>query len=88
MVDKEYTLDTEEFAALNRVKEQTVRARMARNGGTYFGIEPKKLANNRLLWPSLIVKKDGCAELPKLANLFSCPNCGCHLSAQKHSLES
>lgn len=41
---------TEEFAALNLVKPQSVRSRYCREG-SYFGAKPKKLPNGRLLWP-------------------------------------
>lgn len=49
-----YTLSTNEFAALNQVKAQTVRKRFCITGG-YFSIRPKKLANNRLAWPPIQV---------------------------------
>jgi hypothetical protein len=42
--------DTADFAALNGVKEQSVRARYCRFG-SYFGITPRKLKNGRLMWP-------------------------------------
>lgn len=45
-----FPLDTSRFAAINGVKEQTVRARYCREG-SYFGVIPKKLANRRLRWP-------------------------------------
>jgi len=52
----DYTLDTDQFAELNRVKGQSVRARICRTGH-YFGVTPKKLANNRLAWPSVQIAK-------------------------------
>lgn len=48
MQDKE--LSTEEFAAFNRVKAQTIRARLSRFG-SYYGVTPQHLANSRLVWP-------------------------------------
>jgi hypothetical protein len=54
----QYKISTEQFGALNRVKAQSVRARVS-NTGSYFGVKPRKLANNRLLWPALTVEKKG-----------------------------
>lgn len=51
---KQYTLDTDAFAARNRVKGQSVRARVCRTG-SYFGVIPLKLANGRLAWPDVQV---------------------------------
>jgi|APIni6443716594_1056825.scaffolds.fasta_scaffold2748399_2 hypothetical protein len=48
------TQTTDMFAAANRVKGQTVRARLSQTG-SYFGIRPLKLANGRLLWPDVQV---------------------------------
>lgn len=50
-----YPLDTEEFAKANGVLPQSVRARVCRFG-SYFGVIPKKLANGRLMWPSVQVE--------------------------------
>ena len=52
----EYVLSAEQFAALNQVKAQSVRARLCRLG-SYFGIVPMKLANGRLAWPNVQVSK-------------------------------
>ena len=49
-----YELSADEFAALNQVKSQSVRARLCRTG-SYFGIRPLKLANGRLAWPAVQV---------------------------------
>lgn len=55
-IDQEYGKDVvfdltcEEFAELNKVKPQSVRARICKFG-SYFGIKPKKQANGRLLFP-------------------------------------
>lgn len=49
-------LSCEEFAALNQVKGQTVRARICRFG-SYFGIKPMKLLNGRLAFPALQVER-------------------------------
>jgi len=49
-----YPLSCREFAAINQVKAQTVRKRFCLTG-SYFGIRPKKLANNRLAWPPIQV---------------------------------
>lgn len=54
----QFPLDTDSFAALNRVKAASVRCRVCRIGH-YFGITPVKLANNRLAWPSVQVLKGG-----------------------------
>lgn len=46
----------EQFAALNQVKAQSVRARLCREG-SYFGVVPRKLANGRLAFPAVQVAK-------------------------------
>lgn len=51
-----YLLGIEEFAALNQVKAATVRARLSRDKA-YFGVVPRKLANNRLAFPAVQVVK-------------------------------
>lgn len=51
-----YELSAEQFASLNQVKSQSVRARLCRTG-SYFGIRPLKLANGRLAWPAVQVAK-------------------------------
>lgn len=56
MEAKKYELSAEQFAALNQVKAQSVRARLCRTG-SYFGIAPLKLANGRLAWPAVQVAK-------------------------------
>jgi hypothetical protein len=47
----EYVLSTEQFATLNLVKPQTVRARLCMTG-TYHGIAPQRLRSGRLAWPN------------------------------------
>jgi hypothetical protein len=55
--ETKYLLSTEEFAAQNQVKSQSVRARLCRTG-SYFGIRPLNLANGRLVWPNVqVVRK-------------------------------
>jgi len=51
----QYDQSAEQFAALNQVKAQSVRARLCRTG-SYFGVVPLKLANGRLAWPAVQVK--------------------------------
>lgn len=51
-----YELSAEQFAALNQVVAQSVRARLCRTG-SYFGVRPLKLANGRLAWPAVQVAK-------------------------------
>ncbi len=53
---QKYDLSAEQFAALNQVATQTVRARLYRTG-TYFGVRPLKLANERLAFPAVQVTK-------------------------------
>lgn len=53
---QKYGLSAEQFAAINQVKAQSVRARLCRTG-SYFGIVPLKLANGRLVWPAVQVAK-------------------------------
>lgn len=50
----EYPLDTDAFASRNKIKGQSVRARVSRTG-SYFGVIPRKLANGRLAWPDIQV---------------------------------
>lgn len=51
-----FTLSTEQFAAINMVKAQSVRARVSRFG-SYFGVTPVKLANRRTAWPQVQVTR-------------------------------
>ena len=53
---QKYELSAEQFAALNQVKSQSVRARLCRTG-SYFGVVPRKLLNGRLAWPAVQVAK-------------------------------
>lgn len=50
-----FPLDTDQFAANNKVKAQTVRKRFCETG-SYFGIKPKKLMNGRLAWPDIQIE--------------------------------
>lgn len=52
----ENTLSTEEFAKLNLVEAQSVRARVCRFG-SYFGVQPVKLKNKRTAWPAVQVRE-------------------------------
>lgn len=45
------TYDTEELAALLKVKPSTIRRGYCVNGH-YFSLKPIKLPNRRLLWPA------------------------------------
>lgn len=49
-----YDKSCEQFAALNQVAAQSVRARLCRTG-SYFGVRPVKLANGRLAFPAVQV---------------------------------
>lgn len=49
-------LSTEELAAGVRVKPQTIRAALCRNGH-YLGLRPCKLPNGRLLWDAAEVDR-------------------------------
>jgi len=51
-----FELNTSAFAALNLVKDQTVRAQYCRTG-SYHGVRPRKLANGRLAWPPVQVER-------------------------------
>lgn len=46
--------DTVEFARMNGVKSASVRSRLWKSG-SYYGIQPLKLANGRLIWPRISV---------------------------------
>ena len=52
---QKYELSAEQFAALNQVVAQSVRARLCRTG-SYFGVRPVKLANGRLAFPNVQVQ--------------------------------
>lgn len=56
MDEKELWLPTNDFADCFKVKGATVRRSYCVNGH-YLGIVPKKLPNNRLLWPRSKVNK-------------------------------
>lgn len=47
---------TEELAGLLRLKPQSLRAALCRDGH-YFGLHPRKLPNGRLLWPADAVER-------------------------------
>lgn len=51
---QKYDLSAAQFAALNQVKTQSVRARLCRTG-SYFGVRPLKLVNGRLAFPAVQV---------------------------------
>lgn len=48
-------LTTDEFAEWLRVKSQTIRAGLCRDGH-YMGLRPVKLPNRRLLWDAAAVE--------------------------------
>jgi hypothetical protein len=50
----DYPLATDDFAAKNFVKPQSVRKRLALTG-SYHGVRPRKLKNRRLAWPDVQV---------------------------------
>lgn len=49
-------ISTEELAALLRLKPQSLRAALCRDGH-YFGLRPRKLPNGRLLWPADAIER-------------------------------
>lgn len=49
-------ISTKAFADRHQVKPTSVRARVCRFG-SYFGVVPERLANGRLLFPDVLVKK-------------------------------
>jgi hypothetical protein len=49
-------ISTEELAGLLRLKAQSLRAALCRDGH-YFGLRPRKLPNGRLLWPADAVER-------------------------------
>ena len=49
-------ISTDELAALLRLKPQSLRAALCRDGH-YFGLRPRKMPNGRLLWPSDAVER-------------------------------
>lgn len=53
-----FSLDTEQFAILNKVSAQGIRKRYCETK-SYFGVVPKKLANGRLAWPDVQVEFGG-----------------------------
>jgi hypothetical protein len=46
-----YGITTDELAAQLGIRSTSIRSRVCRFG-SYFGIEPTKLPNGRLLWPA------------------------------------
>jgi hypothetical protein len=52
----EMGISTEELAGLLRLKPQSLRAALCRDGH-YFGLRPRKMPNGRLLWPSDAVER-------------------------------
>lgn len=48
-------LTTKEAAAILKVKQDTLRESLCRTGG-YYGVQPVKGVNGRLLWPTAEVK--------------------------------
>lgn len=48
-------LTTKEAAAILKVKQGTLRESLCRTGG-YYGIQPIKGVNGRLLWPTQAVE--------------------------------
>ncbi len=56
-----YPWTTADFSAANGVQLRSVLKRL-QNTGSYYGVEPLRLANRRLLWPAVQVvaqKKEG-----------------------------
>lgn len=51
---RDFPLSCEEFARLNKIKPQSVRARICREG-SYFGVVPRRLLNGRLAFPDVQV---------------------------------
>lgn len=45
------TYSTEEAAAVLKIRPQTLRAALCRDG-VYFGVRPQKARNRFLLWPA------------------------------------
>ena len=61
-VQEPYVMSCAEFAHLNQIKPQSVRARIQKNG-SYFGVVPARLANGRLAFPAtLVTLKKGSIE--------------------------
>lgn len=54
--DLRQRVSTAEFAALNGVKPGSVISRLSREH-SYFGVTPERLANSRLLWPPVAVRR-------------------------------
>lgn len=44
-------MTTRQLAELIGVQPASIRGHMNLHGGSYFGIQPQKLPNGRLLWP-------------------------------------
>jgi len=49
-------ISTEELADQLRLKPQSLRAALCRDGH-YFGLRPRKMPNGRLLWPADAVER-------------------------------
>jgi hypothetical protein len=50
-------LSSSEFARALRIKVESLRSAVCRNGGTYYGIKPIRLPNGRLSWPADAVER-------------------------------
>lgn len=57
-------LSTEEFAKILRLRPQTIRAGLCRNGH-YLSLKPSKLPNGRLLWDAAEIEALTSGEVPK-----------------------
>jgi hypothetical protein len=55
-------ITTEEFAALVRVRPQTIRAALCR-AGHYLGLRPAKLATGKLLWDAAAAERVSNGEV-------------------------
>jgi hypothetical protein len=57
----EFNKSTEEFAGIQKIKPESVRARVSRTG-SYFGVKPIRCPNGRLRWPDAQVTHSDTAE--------------------------
>lgn len=56
-----YDLTTAQFAALQRLKTQSVQARLSKTG-SFYGLRPLKLASGRVFWPAIVVTAEMAAK--------------------------
>ncbi|WP_341645431.1 hypothetical protein [Thauera sp. SDU_THAU2] len=66
-------LSTEQLAAALHLKPQSLRAAICRSGH-YFGLQPCKMLNGRLLWPADSLDRLAADASPAAGSNLDCPD--------------